>query len=743
MTERREDMEDTRPDAANCFTDEQRLALAQLRALEWLTRAERGTGGEPSFAPEQQSIVTTLPDEWQLTRGVQLYDWQQECVQRWFDNECRGTLKVVTGAGKTLLALAIMERLHNQTDRQLRVAIVVPTIVLMNQWYDEFRQRSNLPPHSLARLGGGYRETFGSDVRVLIAVLDSAAKELPRMVTSAGIGDHLLLVVDECHRAGAPVMSRIFATPRKYSLGLSATPEREEESDEPESRHYAQSLLGRELGGVVYELTLAEAFRRGVVPTYTIHHYGLPLTLEERNRYEQISKVITDLRTELQERAPRNRVTGGTFFAWVRSTANRPRSPLHEPANRFLQATRKRKELLYRIQAREKAVMELLERHSTERGNAQAILFHENIDAVNELFCRLWRAGFPAVLEHSELPEDLRTENLELFRKGVARIIVSARSLIEGFNVPAVDVGIIVASSSSVRQRIQSLGRVLRKHKSSDGTEKSPVVHILYASGTVDELVYEKEDWAEVTGAERNLYFLWRPGSEPVMQDGPPRKPLPSDREISPSSLVAGGIYPGRLEGAIYSCDSQGNVKDAQGRFAVNSGTLARQVSKVLGHPGRFYVTPVRHYVVVRLPDGEDEWVTRFVMQLAEPLRFTEQEPSLLPVREEWLATAEPGTPYPFPLSEPVEPLAFTRRKGGAISKKVPGGTVLARVGREALDPAKGGNAEKLLEAWRRLQAKGVLVYKFQIDGKGDAVYRADGKLFYLCTLDGTLEFPE
>jgi superfamily II DNA or RNA helicase len=94
-------------------------------------------------------------------------------------------------------------------------------------------------------------------VGYLITVLASAYKMLPSFVNEE-IGNHLLLVADECHRVGATEMSKVLAVRRKYSLGLSATPEREEEEEEgKETERYEDSLIGRALGGVVYELTLA------------------------------------------------------------------------------------------------------------------------------------------------------------------------------------------------------------------------------------------------------------------------------------------------------------------------------------------------------------------------------------------------------------------------------------------------------------------------------------------------------
>src|SRR5205823_3759588 len=121
-------------------------------------------------------------------------------------------------------------------------------------------------------------------------------------------------------------------------------------------------------------------------------------------------------------------------------------------------------------------------------------------------------------------------------RAGTARVIVSARSLIEGFDVPEADLGIIVASSSSPRQRIQSIGRVLRRVRDASGEEKSSRICVLYMRDTVDETIYEKEDWDRLIGLDRNRYFLWDPPADPVEQPQPPRDAIPPESEIDFSS---------------------------------------------------------------------------------------------------------------------------------------------------------------------------------------------------------------
>ena len=111
----------------------------------------------------------------------------------------------------------------------------------MDQWADEFAQHSNLPRGSIGFLGAGHTDHFGDSRRVLICVLNSAAKRLSSEVENAGVARDLFLIVDECHRAGAPEMKRVFRTKRSYVLGLSATPERDDQ--EPNRRSGARSNL--------------------------------------------------------------------------------------------------------------------------------------------------------------------------------------------------------------------------------------------------------------------------------------------------------------------------------------------------------------------------------------------------------------------------------------------------------------------------------------------------------------------
>ena len=157
---------------------------------------------EPLPAASQEPV--RIPDTWKLTKGIEPHPWQHQCIAKWRKKKGRGTVKVVTGAGKTLLALFIAELLQNTEDKDLHLAVVVPDDrVDAPVVRRDSRARQHVPAEAIGRLGGGYDEGFSGGKRILISVLASASERLPKLVKEANIEEHLMLVADECHRAGA------------------------------------------------------------------------------------------------------------------------------------------------------------------------------------------------------------------------------------------------------------------------------------------------------------------------------------------------------------------------------------------------------------------------------------------------------------------------------------------------------------------------------------------------------------
>ena len=281
------------------------------------------------------------------TRNFDLVPWQQSAVEAWENGvdgqPYRGTLEIVTGGGKTLIALACAAR-ASQADPDLKLAIVVPTEALARQWRRAIANYTSLASHDIGLLGAGGKDTL-ADHRVVVTVLNTAAKRSRRW--RALLSAPLMLVVDECHRAGAPSFSTVLSSPAKYRLGLSATPDREELDDEGEPLTFDEQIVGRRLGGVVHRFTLKDAREAGWLPEYSLHHHGVSLRDEERLKYEALSRRVDDAADELRAhgvdtlevasdgREERRGRAGRTALGPIDRRAQGPALPLHRTrANR-------------------------------------------------------------------------------------------------------------------------------------------------------------------------------------------------------------------------------------------------------------------------------------------------------------------------------------------------------------------------------------------------------------------------
>ena len=93
------------------------------------------------------------------------------------------------------------------------------------------------------------------------------------------------------------------------------------------------------------------------------------------------------------------------------------------------------------------------------------------------------------------------------------------------------------------------LGPHPRTHRDPAGEEKTSVMHVLYVRDTVDEAIYGIEDWQLHRHGPKLLLSGHPPPDEPELQPGPPRAPLPNDVDVVESALVPGWAVSRSLRG--------------------------------------------------------------------------------------------------------------------------------------------------------------------------------------------------
>lgn len=664
------------------------------------------------------------------TRGFELVSWQASAVDAWVEGSDlgprTGTIEVVTGGGKTLIAVTCIA-LTSRDVPGLKVAIVVPTQALARQWRDVLLERTDLEAPEIGLMGAG-RDATLQDCRVLIAVLNSASTKLPDMSTEH---QPLMLVVDECHRAGAPKFSRVLRTRAAFRLGLSATPDREELDEDGEPIEYDEQVVGRSLGGLVFRFGLKQAREAGWLPEFTLHHHAVSLTGQERSRYEALSRQVDDASDEL-------RSLGGEQ-ARARQLSARD-DDLGSAARRWVSLTGQRKDLLYRAVERHRVASQLTLRAFGAEGARQprVILFHERTTEATALRHEIARLlpGIDIALEHSKLSAKSRVAALADFAGGESPVLVSVKSLIEGIDVPAADTGISVASTASVRQRVQALGRVLRRSTDLEGESKRAEMHLLYVDETVDDLIYAKTDWSDLTGHDANRYWRWSEGAEePEPLDGPPREPKPTEEaawaQIRDTTLPA--PWPGEAVGQEYSVDTVGVVHNAFDRLISNPQGVGDLVHQVRGEAGgRFRVTPQERIVLVWNVDatGPRLWAAGV---LAEPFEVAEERGT----EHIDVASLAPGDEYLGPSDKKGGTYKLSQKAGGAIERPIRGGREYADT---SSDSDRAANGRTILETWNEL---GRPTSRIFVNALGHAWFESGGRRLFIADVPAGFAWPE
>ena len=346
--------------------------------------------------------------------------YQAEAIESWLNHEGRGVVVLPTGAGKTVVALMALARL------KLRTLIVVPTIELLYQWRDAVVERLQIPKRSVGVVGDGHKEWRP------ITVITYASAAMP----NAPLNDIGLLICDEAHHLPSPSYATIATRSNApYRLGLTATPDR------ADGEHDA---LGQLIGPLVYRRSPADLSAEGHIAQYVEKRVFVSLTDEESLRYEALMGewkwFLSSKRHMLSK--------GGDFFGeLIRRSATDPQ------ARRALQAHPQAPMIALNAEAKLHEVERLLGEHRDDK----VIVFSEYNALVDTISQRL---AMPSITYKTVADE--RKSILEGFRNGSYSKLVTGRVLNEGVDVPDANVAIVVSGSSTTREYIQRLGRVIR-----------------------------------------------------------------------------------------------------------------------------------------------------------------------------------------------------------------------------------------------------------------------------------------
>jgi superfamily II DNA or RNA helicase len=365
----------------------------------------------------------------------QLQPHQQAVVAAWRAHN-RGLVAHATGAGKTIAALEIV---RGWLEQGAPVLILVPSELLLHQWLRELRQElADIRPAILQAGAGAGRETWRNDLpdftrnqldlgpRVTVATMQTAASAL--FISQVQQGQHLLLVADEVHRLGAPILRRCLTIQAGGRLGLSATPERfGDVAGTAAIFDYFGEVLEPRFG-------LADAIQAGRLVPYDYHCHLVALSTTEAEAWLQLTDEI------------------GRLYARLRDQDD----PFNDERLRML--------LIRRARIIKKASAKTALAAATVASNFEPgqrwLVYCDDTEQLESVMRGLRSAGFDPLEYHSAM-EGSRNETLSFFRRA-GGVLVAIRCLDEGVDIPEITHALILASSANSREHVQRRGRVLR-----------------------------------------------------------------------------------------------------------------------------------------------------------------------------------------------------------------------------------------------------------------------------------------
>lgn len=451
-----------------------------------------------SSPPYSRHSITSMTPRMQF----KLRKWQEEAFSAWKNSGRKGIIKAVTGSGKTCVALAAIEECLKEKGH---VFVIVPTRALLKQWQKEIAEKLALDPELIGLAGGGSRCNPRRQ-KITVWVINSARKNLPAIMKDQPFLCPTLLIADECHRAGSKENSNLFSVNYDRTMGLSATPERQQDTA-------YERLLIPNLGKQVFNYSFPDAIRDKIIPPFDIVNLGVELNEDERYDYndvtESIYKALGKLMIDyshIRWHICKNYFKNRCYFHFdqldslcLRCSNYTPMDDVWESPQffKFLNYIKencndtrvnsvfgllfKRKDIVVNAAARVPLALQLLKKIPAE---FKTIVFQERIKSASIVFSELRKESRQdnIGIYHSQMPDSYRKHILERFREGDINTLISCKALDEGLDVPSVNVGVIISSTSSLRQKIQRLGRILRVHPD----KKKSVVFNIYVRNTTE-----------------------------------------------------------------------------------------------------------------------------------------------------------------------------------------------------------------------------------------------------------------
>jgi DNA phosphorothioation system restriction enzyme len=451
--------------------------LVPLKNLDWLQLARDYSHKFLKYSPKKaqeasgnyQFLPLGIPC---FPSELKLRDYQKQAIINWLENKGRGTLKMATGSGKTIIALAIATELYQRIGLQVLI-IICPYQHLVLQWSRECEAFNLNPIIAMNRLDSWQTKlitqlyNIRSQKQSFLTIITTNSS-----LTTEGFQSQIkflpektLIIGDEAHNLGAMNLKANLPRNIGLRLALSATPQRYYDD-------LGTDALLDYFGKILEpEFTLEDALKKGALVPYLYYPMFVELTESESFLYAQLTKKIG---WALNENSNWENNDNLTSLLTKRSRL------IGTAANKLFTL---------------KSIMK--DRLNTTHtlfycGDGSVDNYHRDynrqIAAVTRILGK--ELGYKVNTYTAKTPiterEQLRTQ----FERGILQGLVAIRCLDEGVDIPAIRTAIILASTNNPRQFIQRRGRILRPYP---GKKQATLFDMIVIPPKLDRKTWEIE----------------------------------------------------------------------------------------------------------------------------------------------------------------------------------------------------------------------------------------------------------
>ncbi|MCK5027962.1 MAG: DEAD/DEAH box helicase family protein, partial [Candidatus Pacebacteria bacterium] len=346
-------------------------------------------------------------------------DWQIKAYNKWCENNRHGTIKAVTGSGKSLVGIMGLVNYFYYLNQTKKIYIIVKTKALQNQWVKNVKNLTDIDEKHIGLIGNGMHddEIEGEDrKRIIVAIINS----LRRVIVDEG-----LLILDECHNyCSEENFKFINRSSFEQLMAISATPE------------CMNIHLLKDIAPFVYQYDLQDARDDDVVSEFKIVNIGVKFTNEEeieyREKHDKVCAMMKEFGYDL------NRILRSTFHE----------SPhIRMKAQNTMRVIASRKRIIFSSKNKMLRLTQLISDRLDNCPNDKFIIFSEQINTSKDIV-RAIKVKMQAnnkikrpVLFNSKVVQKKQDEAIEKFKNNTANILVVVKSFDEGMDVPDANIG--------------------------------------------------------------------------------------------------------------------------------------------------------------------------------------------------------------------------------------------------------------------------------------------------------------